>query len=114
MRACGNGCSFLPVRWLLSSSDLLGPSSGRWRTAMTDSDDPAEDEQFQEALENSQPIMELGESLADAAIAEAAAEAGRTPEQQRERMGDRFEYEAVEQNPCQRQLDDYRGTVNDV
>ena len=63
--------------------------------------------EMEEALENTQPILELGEQLAESAVAGAARKAGRTPEEQWERMGDRFEYMAAEQNPHQKQLDDY-------
>lgn len=68
-----------------------------------------EDEQreMHRAAENTQPIIETGKSLADAAVAHAASEAGRSVEQQIARMGDRFAYQAVEMDPDQHQLDDF-------
>ena len=53
-------------------------------------------------------LGQLGEDLARIAIAECAAAAGRTFEEQQERTGDKFAYLAVEQDPNQRQLDEYR------
>lgn len=66
-----------------------------------------EREELEEAMENTEPLIELGRGLVDAAISKAATESGRTPEEQEERMGDHFAYMAAEQNPHQKQLDDY-------
>jgi hypothetical protein len=63
---------------------------------------------MQEAAENSEPIAQAGRDLANAAIAAVAAENGRTPEEQQKRMGDGFAYQSVDDDPHQRQLDDYR------
>lgn len=74
---------------------------------MTNSDSQSCDEEFEEALETLEPISRAGRQLANSAVAAAAADAGRTPEEQWERMGDHFAYMAVDQDPKQRQLDDY-------
>lgn len=55
-------------------------------------------------------IQEIGSALVDAGVAAAASDAGRTAEEQWDRMGDRFAYMAVEQDPRQKQLDDYEVT----
>lgn len=65
-------------------------------------------EVMQEAAENTEPIAQAGRDLATAAIAAVAAEKGRTIEEQQERMGDRFAYQDADDDPHQRQLDDYR------
>lgn len=72
------------------------------------------DEELEQAFENTEPLIELGSSLADAAIAHAARESGRTPEKQLERMGDRVAYMGAEIDPEQRQLDDYELTGETV
>lgn len=67
-----------------------------------------DEEQMEQALENTKPLMDAGKALAEGAVAAAARDVGRTPDEQWDRMGDRFAYESAEQNPEQRQLDDYR------
>lgn len=64
-------------------------------------------EDLEQAYENTEPLMEAGKSLADASISMAAKESGRTAEEQLERMGDHFTYLAMQQDPDQKQLDDY-------
>lgn len=71
------------------------------------SETEVDDDRMKQAMENTEPIMELGSALAEAGIRKAARESGRTREEQIERMGDRFAYGATEQNPNQKQLDDY-------
>lgn len=66
-----------------------------------------DEDKLNEAVQNSQGIIEAGERLANGAFAHVAAENGRTVENQIERMGDRFEYERVDDDRNQRQLDDY-------
>jgi len=68
----------------------------------------ADADMIEQAAENSEPIAQAGRDLASAAIAAAAADAGRTPEEQKQRMGDKFTYETTDDDPHQRQLDDYR------
>lgn len=68
----------------------------------------------QDALENTRPLMDAGRSLANAAIAGAARESGRTPEEQLDRMADHFAYIAAEDDPDQKQLDDYELTGETV
>ena len=72
------------------------------------------EERMEEAVENTKALSEAATSLVDAAVAETARESGRTVEEQWERMGDHFEYQAVEQDPEQRQLDDYEITGDRV
>lgn len=64
-------------------------------------------DEFKQAVENSEGIVQAGKSLADAAIADTAKQSGRTPEEQLERMADHFAYMAVEMDERQKQLDDY-------
>lgn len=52
-------------------------------------------------------MKEMAETIVDAAVDSAGRDAGRTPQEQWERMGDHYEYQAVEQDPTQHQLDDY-------
>jgi len=66
------------------------------------------------AIENSEPIVEAGKQLAESAVTMAARDTGRTTEEQWERMGDRFAYEAAEQDQSQKQLDDYELTGKTV
>ena len=76
--------------------------------------DTEREEELEDAFENTKPIMEMGSSLADAAITHVARKNGRTPEKQLERMGDHYAYLAVEQDLDQKQLDDYELTGNSV
>ena len=77
-------------------------------------DDEQPDAEFESAIENSEMISELGSAIADAAIASAADDAGRSVDQQKERMGDHFEYLAVEQDPHQMQLDKLSEKTDEV
>ncbi len=65
------------------------------------------DDKFDEALANSEVLLAAGRGLVDYAILKQARETGRSPEAQKERLGDRFAYAAAEQDETQRQLDDY-------
>lgn len=60
-----------------------------------------------EAAENTEPLSTLADSLVDRAVAHVARNTGRTVEEQWDRMGDGFSYQAMEMNPHQKQLDDY-------
>jgi hypothetical protein len=64
-------------------------------------------ETLEEAAENTKPISELADGLVNAAVASTASDTGRTVEEQWERMGDKYAFEAVEQDPYQKQLVDY-------
>lgn len=68
--------------------------------------DPEADE-LEQAMENTEPIIELGKNLADAAVSDVARRKGRTPDEQLRRMGDRFAYIGAEQNPNQSQLHEW-------
>lgn len=63
---------------------------------------------LREAYENTKPVMDAAESLANAAVAGAAKQSGRTADEQLARMADRFAYMAMEQDEQQKQLDDYK------
>jgi hypothetical protein len=67
----------------------------------------ATSQKLEDSMENTEPVVELGQTLVDAATRKTARENGRTVEEQRERMGDHFAYMGAEQNPNQKQLDDY-------
>lgn len=69
------------------------------------SDEP--DRRFEQAAENSERLVRAGQRVANAAVAAVASDTGRTPEEQWQRMGDRFAYESAEMDPHQKQLDDY-------
>lgn len=58
-------------------------------------------------VDQAERIVTIGQSLVDAAVAAAGRESGRTVEEQWDRMGDRFAYMAAEQDPHQKQLDEY-------
>lgn len=60
-----------------------------------------------ELADRSAPIETLADRLVDGAIRAAAADTGRTPEEQLDRMGDHFAFQATEQDPHQKQLADY-------
>jgi len=62
---------------------------------------------IEQAVENSEPLVETGKQLANSAVAAVASGTGRTPDEQWERIGDRFAYESAEMDPDQKQLDDY-------
>ena len=59
------------------------------------------------AIENSEPLAEMGQKMVKASVRRVASDTGRSVESQWERMGDHFAYAAVEQDPAQKQLDDY-------
>lgn len=59
-------------------------------------------------------ISNLASRLVEAGVRDAASESGRTLEEQWERMGDRFDYQAIEQDLHQIQLDDYGITRKSV
>jgi len=61
----------------------------------------------EQAADNSEPLVAAGQTVAHVAVAAAASNTGRTPDEQWKRMGDRFIYANVEMNPHQKQLDDY-------
>ena len=65
-------------------------------------------EELERAMENTEPLMEAGQHLADAAISAVASDHGRCKERQIGRMGDRFAFEAVEMDPHQKQLVEYQ------
>ena len=52
-------------------------------------------------------IGAIGSSLVDAAVARAARDAGRTIDEQWARMADGHAFQAIEQDPRQRQLCEY-------
>lgn len=66
------------------------------------------DNKIEEATKNSEPISQAGRNLVTAAINSVAADTGRTPKEQQKRIGDKFAYESVDDDPHQRQLDDYQ------
>jgi hypothetical protein len=66
-----------------------------------------DEEQLEQAAENTEPISELANSLVDLGVAREARKTGRTIEEQWDRMGDGFAYQATEMDPHQKQLDDY-------
>lgn len=66
-----------------------------------------DEERMEEAMENTKPLVDFASNLVDSAVADVASESGRTPEEQWERMGDHYAYQAVEMDPNQKQLDDY-------
>jgi len=76
---------------------------------MTSNDNPTgyDSSVIERAAENSEPLVEAGKQLANSAVAAVASDTGRTPDEQWERMGDRFAYESAEMDPHQKQLDDY-------
>lgn len=76
---------------------------------MNESGSTETDPKLEQAMENSEPLIQLGRQLADNAIAHAARESGRTPDEQLKQMGGHYAYLAAEQNPTQRQLDEYTG-----
>lgn len=76
---------------------------------MSDGSHEVDPELMEEAIENTEPIIEAGKALANAAIAEVARAAGRTIEEQEERMGDRFAFTAMEQDRHQTQIVDFTG-----
>jgi len=59
------------------------------------------------AMENTEPLVDMGQKMVEASVRRVASDTGRSVESQWERMGDRFAYSAVEQDPAQKQLDDY-------
>lgn len=63
--------------------------------------------EMERAMENTEPLDDLASGLVDAAVSSTARESGRTVEEQWERMGDGYAYQAMEQHPRQKQLDDY-------
>jgi len=66
-----------------------------------------EDDAFQRAVTNTEPLSEIGNALVEWSVKQTAADCGRTPEEQWKRMGDRFAYEDAEMDDRQKQLDDY-------
>lgn len=71
-------------------------------------------EEMEQAIENTKPLMEAASGLVDSVMAETAHESGRTVEEQWERMGDGYAYQAAEMDPHQKQLDDYWVTGDTV
>lgn len=65
------------------------------------------EERMEKVAEQADAISDLASGLVEAGVRKTAREAGRTPEEQWDRMGDHFEYQAVEMDPNQVQLDDY-------
>jgi len=52
---------------------------------------------------------DLADRMVNGIIRDMAKQTGRTPEEQEERLGDRFAFTAVEQDPHQQQIVDYTG-----
>lgn len=66
-----------------------------------------DDERLEQARANTEPISALADTLVTRAVAREAQKTGRTVAEQWERMGDGFAYQAAEQDPNQKQLDDH-------
>lgn len=62
---------------------------------------------LERAIANTEGLIRLGSALGEAAVAAHARKMGRTVEAQWRRMGDGYTYQAAEQDPHQRQLDEY-------